>query len=251
VYVWHVVRFGGDFMAMHRFWVPLVPFLALLLGLAARAVTELTVSLRLGVAGRFTLCLVVSALVVSAMGSRSTALGRRTLTTLKVTPTGYEGSYDGMESVAFMRRFASDRVKIGRWLKARVPHDALMAVGGAGALVYHSGLRAIDSFGLSDRYIARNVKPQGHRPGHQILAPLGWVLSRRPDLVCYPGVVRVQNWPISPGAPEARRWARQGYGYFCADPPGLYPSHYCCLLRLDQDLGLSAILSPTAAPPSL
>lgn len=248
-YVWHVVRFGGDFMAMHRFWVPLVPFLALLLGLATRAVTELTVGLRAGVAGRFALAVVISAFVVSALGSRSTALGRRTLSTLKVTPTGYEGSYDGMESVAFMRKFARDRVRIGRWLRARVPHDALMAVGGAGALVYHSRLRAIDSFGLSDRAIARTVKPTGHRPGHQILAPLGLVMARRPDLVCYPGVVKVQSWPMAATAPEARRWLRQGYGYFCADPPGLYPSHYCCLMRLDQDLGLSAILPPTPSPP--
>jgi arabinofuranosyltransferase len=241
VWAWHVVRFGGDFMAMHRFWVPLVPLLALVLGLGIRAATELTLGLRLGPTGRLLLCLVVSAAAISALAARSTALGRRTLTTLTLTPTGYEGSYDGMETVAFMRKFARDRVLIGRWLRARVPRDALMAVGGAGALVYHSGLRAIDSFGLSDRWVARNVKPVSHRPGHQVRAPLSYVLGRKPDLICYPGIVKVLNWEYRPSPGEARQWERQGYGYFCATPGRLYPSHYCCLMRLDQDLGLAPV----------
>ncbi|MDY0002049.1 MAG: hypothetical protein RBU30_12190 [Polyangia bacterium] len=243
IHAWHVVRFGGDFMAMHRFFVPIVPILALLMALGARALTELP----LLVLGRRSDRLAVfafmpaAAILVGLFVMWSTELDRKTLTTLRVTPTGYSGEYDGMESVAFMRKFARDRVLVGRWLRERVRRGSLMAVGGAGAIVYHSGLRALDSFGLSDTWIAHHAPPVSHRPGHQKRAPLAYVLSRRPDLLCYPGLVRVQNWEYSPPPSERLSWERRGYRYFCADPPGLYPSHYCCLYRIDRPLGLSPV----------
>lgn len=243
VHSWHVVRFGGDFMAMHRFFVPVIPLLALVLGLAARAITELPLRRIRPRLGRLAILTFVplSALLVFAFAARSTVLDRRTLTTLHVTPTGYSGEYDGMESVAFMKKFAKDRVLVGQWLRERVTKGALMAVGGAGAIVYHSRLRAIDSFGLSDRWIAHNAPAVSHRPGHQKRAPLSYVLSLKPDILCYPGLVRVQNWEYRPSAAERRSWELRGYRYFCADPPGLYPSHYCCLFRTDRQLGLGAV----------
>lgn len=243
VLVWHVVRFGGDFMAMHRFFVPVIPLLALLIAMGARVATDLPLRPlrpRLGRLAAFTF-VPAAVLLVWAFSARSTTLDRRTLTTLRVTPTGYSGEYDGMESVAFMRKFAKDRVLVGRWLRERVPRHALMAVGGAGAIVYHSGLRALDSFGLSDVWIAHHAPPVSFRPGHQKRAPLAYVLSRRPDLLCYPGIVRMQNWEYAPSPGERRSWELRGYRYFCADPPGLSPSHYCCLYRTDKPLGLSPV----------
>jgi hypothetical protein len=244
VHGWHVVRFGGDFMAMHRFFVPVIPLLALLLALGARATSDgLLTPLRRRLAPplRFWSFVPLSALLIWAFAARSTALDRRTLETLTVTPTGYHGAYDHMESVAFMRKFARDRALVGRWLRQRVAPHRLMAVGGAGAIVYHSRLRAIDSFGLSDTWIAHHAKPVSHRPGHQKRAPLHYVLRRKPDILCYPGLVRMQNWEYRPPRAERRRWERRGYRYFCATPRGLYPSHYCCLYRLYRGLRLQPV----------
>lgn len=245
VIAWHVARFGGDFMAMHRFLAPWVGALALLIGLAARGLWELPLDpllRRLPAPLRAGAMLLPAALLVGLFAQRSTALDRRTLRTLRVTPTGYEGAYDGMESVAFMRKFAQDRVKVGRWLRAHVKRPgALMAVGGAGAIVYHSKLRAIDSFGLSDLWIAHHARPVSHRPGHQKRAPLHYILSRKPDILCYPGLVRLQSWEYRPPRHERRRWARRGYRYFCATPAGLTPSHYCCLYRVGRGLGLHPV----------
>ncbi len=244
VHGWHVVRFGGDFMAMHRFFVPMIPLLALLIGLGARALWDLPLRpllRRLPAGVQFWSFVPLSALLIGAFASTSTTLDRRTLTTLRVTPTGYSGAYDQMESVAFMRKFANDRVLVGRWLHQRVPRWALMAVGGAGAIVYYSKLRALDSFGLSDLWTAHYAKAVSHRPGHQKRTPLQRVLRRRPDIICYPGIVRLQNWEYRPPPHERRRWDRRGYRYFCATPRGLYPSHYCCLFRTDRKLGLHAV----------
>ncbi len=241
VYTWHIVRFGGDFMAMHRFFVPMIPLLALLIGLTCRGLTDLPLRRLLPKRILFWTFVPISALLVVLFAARSTTLDRRTLRTLKVRSTGYDGAYDNMESVAFMKRFARDRVLVGQWLRQRVPPKALMAVGGAGAIVYHSGLPAIDSFGLSDLYVAHHVKAVHHRPGHQKRAPLSYVLRRHPDILCYPGLVRMQDWEYRPRRAERRRWDRRGYRYFCANPPGLYPSHYCCLMRTDRDLGLTPV----------
>jgi len=249
VYTWHIVRFGGDFMAMHRFFVPLTPLIALLIGLACRALVDLPLRRLLGRLKRrstrravlFWSFVPLSALVVTLFAARSTAVDRKTLGTLKVRSTGYDGAYDNMESVAFMKRFARDRVRVGRWLRQRVPSGALMAVGGAGAIVYHSGLPAIDSFGLSDLHVAHHTRAVHHRPGHQKRAPLSYVLRRRPDILCYPGLVRMQDWEYRPRPAERRRWDRRGYRYFCATPKGLHPSYYCCLMRTDRELGLTPV----------
>ncbi len=234
----YVIRVGGDFMAMHRFFVPLVPMLAVLLQEGVRGLGDLvSSSSRRAVEG-----LLVAGLT-AFLAVTSYRLGTKTLTTLRVTSTGYWGAYDGMESVAFMRKFAEDRILIGRWLRERVPKDALIAVGGAGAIVYASGLQAIDSFGLSDLYVAHRTKPVSSRPGHQKLAPLSYLLSRKPDIMCSPGLVHHQDWEYRPSPAERARWERRGYEYFCATPRGLKPTHYCCLKRIDRSLGLLPVSS--------
>jgi arabinofuranosyltransferase len=241
-----IVHVGGDFMAMHRFWVPVIPYLALMVGDAIYGVGDELAR----VLGRFRNALriaapmgaaAIGAFLVGAVAVRSYDVGHRTLHELTVTRRGYHGSHDHMESVAFMRKFARDRVLIGRWLRRRVPADAWIAVGGAGAIVYASGLRAIDTFGLSDLHVAHNVKPRSARPGHQKLAPLRYILRRRPDIICSPHVTRMQDWEYRPRRSEKRRWETRGYQYFCATPAGLNPSHYCCLMRVDRDLGLTPV----------
>lgn len=238
--VWHVTRVGGDFMAMHRFWVPLVPLLALMIQETLREGCALLVR-RAEDRMRLAVALLVIAVPVAAAARFSSVAAERTLTTLTVHAHGYHGDYDNMESVTYMRKFAGDRVRIGRWLKARVPKGSWMAVGGAGAIVYSSGLNAIDSFGLMDLYVAHKLKPIRSRPGHQKLAPMHYLVGRRPDIICSPHVTRFQDREHRPSLGERRRWERQGYQYFCATPRGIRPTHYCCLMRLDKDLNIQPV----------
>ncbi len=240
-----VVKVGGDFMAMHRFWVPVIPFLVFMLADTIRQVANLVEDHlplpRFRTAAAWSVCGVFSALLVLGLVRISNNLGQKSLNTLTVTRTGYHGAYDGKESVAFMDRFARDRVLIGEWLKKRVPRNSWIAVGGAGAIVFSSELNAIDSFGLSDAYVAHKVEPISSKPGHQKLAPMSYILSREPDIICTPQVTRMVDWEYRPPIRVRQHWERHGYQYFCANPQGLRPSHYCCLMRADKDLGLTPV----------
>jgi arabinofuranosyltransferase len=198
VYAFYVASVGGDFMALHRFLVPVAPHLALMIhdGLRGRAWLRFAAPALLGLA------------VWNAV-----RVDRATLR--------FVGARDGIDSIGYLKKFADDRVLVGRWMRENLPSDTFVAVGGAGALPYASGLRALDSFGLCDAYIAHHVRPAGDRPGHTKVAPLGYLLQRRPDLVCFPPY---------PGLRD------HGYQRACMRPAGL-DEPYCCLKRADRKLG--------------
>ncbi|MCK5798339.1 MAG: hypothetical protein KAI47_14200, partial [Deltaproteobacteria bacterium] len=142
----------------------------------------------------------------------------------------------GLDTVAYLRKFASDRIKVGRWLRRHVPKDTVLSVGGAGAIVYASRLKAIDSYGLNDAWIAHHGPRNGDRPGHSKSAPQSYILGKKPDLMCHRA--HHQDWGYRPAAPEASYWRGQGYGWVCIDPPDLHPRNYCCLKRLARDLSV-------------
>jgi len=79
----------------------------------------------------------------------------------------------------------------------RYDQDILIATGAAGAIPYFSRLRTIDQLGLNDKWIARNGRISGLRPGHQRRSTLDYLLKRNVDLVlggakldCGPGIDR-------------------------------------------------------------
>lgn len=197
LYACYVASVGGDFMALHRFLVPIAPHLALIV--------------HDGLRGRAWLRYVAVALIALAAGN-AVRVDRDTL--------GFVGARDGIDSIAYLRKFADDRVIIGRWMRDNFPADTYVAVGGAGALPYASGFRALDSFGLSDAYIAHHVRPAGDRPGHQKVAPLSYLLRRMPDLICFPQLAALRD---------------HGYRSICMKPPGL-DAPYCCLERAGRGL---------------
>ncbi|MBK6849661.1 MAG: hypothetical protein IPG96_19715 [Proteobacteria bacterium] len=142
----------------------------------------------------------------------------------------------GLDTPAYLDKFAADRVIIGRWLRDRLPPDTLLAVGGAGSIAYASRLPVLDAFGLNDAWIAHHAPVSGTRPGHAKAAPLEYVLQRRADLICHIG--QHQDEPYRPAADEEQSWRARGYHWICLDPSGgLRPRFYCCLKRLDRALG--------------
>jgi hypothetical protein len=74
--------------------------------------------------------------------------------------------------------------KVGRWLAEHIPPDATIAVEGAGAIAYYSGLRSIDMLGLNDRHISRVHVPEmgSGRAGHE-KTDYAYVFARRPDVI--------------------------------------------------------------------
>ncbi|MBW2731490.1 MAG: hypothetical protein JRH20_03800 [Deltaproteobacteria bacterium] len=222
----YVCLVGGDFMAMGRFFLPVLP---LVLFFGQEALREALERPR-RVFDSWRPTRFVPVLVV--------LLGLGVLNAFVLHRVNAKMRYHrwGLDTVGYLRKFAADRVLVGRWLRDRVPKDTFLAVGGAGAIVYASRLRALDTFGLNDTWIAHKAPRSGDRPGHSKSAPQSYILKQKPDLMCHRA--RHQDWPYKPPASEARSWRRQGYKWVCIDPPGLRPRNYCCLKRLDRDLGV-------------
>jgi hypothetical protein len=76
------------------------------------------------------------------------------------------------------------RTAMGRWLRENVPPGTLIAVDAAGQVPYHSGLPAVDFFGITDAQIAHlEVETMGEgTPGHEKFG-LAQVLARRPEYI--------------------------------------------------------------------
>lgn len=234
----YVVLVGGDFMSMGRFFVPLMPLVALFAAEALRESFERPRLLPLGRrtaerqlrpadAWRLSRWLPATALLVGLSIWNSAGLYRENQ---KLAYYRW-----GLDTIAYLRKFAADRVLVGRWMREHLPPDTYLAVGGAGAIVYSSRLRALDTFGLNDRYIAHQVPPSGDRPGHTKSAPDHYLRQERPDLMCHQA--HHQDFPYRPPPTEEREWRARGYHWVCMDPPGLQPAYYCCLKRLDRALG--------------
>lgn len=227
-FVAYVCWVGGDFMANGRFFVPVLPLLLFVGQEALREAFERPRGARAADSWRLSRFAPVLALLL--VGG--------VLNAVWVHRINAKLSYRrwGLDTVAYLRKFADDRVAVGRWLRKRVPPDTYLAVGGAGAIVYASRLKALDTFGLNDAWIAHNVRNHGGRPGHSKSAPDHYIFSQKPDLMCHRA--RHQDWPYRPSAGEAAMWRARGYRWVCIDPRGLRPRYYCCLKRLDKDLGV-------------
>jgi len=224
----YVVLVGGDFMAMGRFFVPVLPLCIFFAQEAVRVIVEWPGSARAAApawhAWRFA---VVALLLGGLLSANSVQLHRDNR---KLAYRRW-----GLDTIGYLDRFARDRILIGAWMRRHLPRDTYLAVGGAGAIVYASRMKALDTYGLNDRWIAHHTPAQGDRPGHTKSAPDDYLLRERPDLMCHQA--KHQDWPYAPPPHEAQLWRARGYRWVCLDPPGLRPAYYCCLKRIARDLG--------------
>ncbi|PRQ08637.1 hypothetical protein [Enhygromyxa salina] len=232
---------GGDFMAYGRFLLPATTLTLLLLGLVLGEARD---QLRL----RGWLSLVWAELVWAGVAlalmvgyarqipariqeDREHAFLHIDYEDPKQTP--------GFEGVDAMHRFAAVRYAAGLAFRASVPADTRITVGAAGALPYASELPAFDSYGLVDPGVVAVAEPKtkGARPGHQLQAPLDYMLrAHQPDLLCHIGYAGTR--PPSRAAARRLRGVRGWTGWACVetgaipDPraeAGELPSHhYCC-----------------------
>jgi arabinofuranosyltransferase len=135
---------GGDWMFLHRFWVPALPPLILLLAAAARALAAAGASGTTPAAGaarprRATIAITAAAVVLGASYVTYGVSERNGPEGLLVNAAGY--------------RFAHHEV--ADFLKERAHPGDVVALMDVGIIGYESGLGVIDISGLTDPRVAR------------------------------------------------------------------------------------------------
>jgi arabinofuranosyltransferase len=206
VYLAYTWRVGGDFMGLHRFVMPLFPLTAVLAALGLMAVHGwLPERSRLQVTAGT--ALVIGALFVWSQVS----LTRASLETR---------ADSGIDRPGYLRLYAEDREKIGRFLAPLIRPDELSWVGGVGVQPYWGRMRAYDVFGLVSRQVAHEVPPTRPRPGHQKWAPPAMVLATDPTFIfyCYQMHERPERVPL---CADAGFFEARGYERCMVRIPGL------------------------------
>ncbi len=204
----HVMRVGGDFMALHRFMVPIMPVCAVLVALGVRRAVEALLdrgTSRWVPIGAGLVC-------ATAMG---VGIHRVDTKALEV------GSDRGVDSIGWLSMFHHQTAAIGQHLARTADPDASLATTAAGIIPYYSRLYTLDVLGLNDEWIAHNVPARGNRPGHTKSAPLKYILDKDIDYIIYHPTI-AERRPRR-GARETRTWKARGYEWRAEKVDGLDP----------------------------
>lgn len=169
LYTVYIVYVGGDHFPGFRFFVPLIPILALCtyqaLTAVAPASSRLTNSYYRLKAGT---TLVLWALVLG-------------FTAVQLPASSF---YTPGSRVRGEHLVAEKNRELGRWLRAATPPNTIVATGIAGALPYYSGLYVIDTLGLNDLHIAHlKVEGMGSGVAGAEKTDIPYILSRHPDYI--------------------------------------------------------------------
>jgi arabinofuranosyltransferase len=213
----YVVRVGGDFMGLYRFILPVLPLGALVLQDALRTLTE-----RLSPYVPRPALALAGLMIVAGFVTGSVKVDR--------IATTVQGADNGIDTPAFLKQYALERIPIGIWLGQYGRPDDLMTVGGAGVIPYYSRIAAFDVFGLVDEHIAHDPRMTvGDRAGHLKWGTDAYMLSRHPTLIthyyCLGGPCRYEQAP----------WP--GFEWVHITPPGLQPLYYSFMKRRDRAFG--------------
>jgi hypothetical protein len=190
------VLLGGDFMAMGRFMVPLVPLMGILLA----------ATLCPGAGSLRRLRGITSLLLVLAV------FGLNMLPTFDL----YAAPYSWRAAVHFRwnnRDYVSEKqywkvskrdteqwTVVGKLLRSISKPDQSLVAGGIGAIGYYSKLRIFDIFGLVSREVARSEVPRDTRSaGHDKSVDAFYFYPRHPDYF-YPRLVPrkdLEDWKMT------------------------------------------------------
>jgi hypothetical protein len=219
-YAAYVVKVGGDFMGLYRFILPVVPLGAVVLSESSRRIAahlRRTVGTWVPALG---LGMVAAGFLV---GSAHTTQEART----------YVGADSGIDTPAYLKKYAEERIPVGQWLARYRQPDDLMTVGGAGVIPYYSEIPAYDVFGLVDTTIAHDPHmTTSNRPGHEKWGSDEYMLSRRPTLVTH-------HYCLGPHCGVANGFTPPGYEWVRAATTSSdgAPSFYSFLKRRDRAFG--------------
>jgi arabinofuranosyltransferase len=169
---------GGDFMAMGRFFVPVMPFFAVLFAVVLSRVTRPAVAAPL----LFAVAVAVSLLPLFnvTIVPRSAIDRFHFRWTLRV-----ENSRSEIEQWRFMVRNGEGWARIGKAMKRYTNEGESYVATAIGAVGYYSGLYIYDSCGLVDRDVGRRVIEADVRvsPGHDKFVPVNYFLKYHPTYI--------------------------------------------------------------------
>ncbi len=190
----HVLRAGGDFMELHRFFVPILPGLAVAAAIGLEAIGRAV--WRPGPRAWATGLALVAYL--GALAGQSLRIERR---------VDRLSSERGIDSIRLLDTTAGAWADIGRWLAGARPPGTRIAVTAAGAIPYYSRLPTLDLLGLNDERVAHEVEPKGKRPGHLRIATDEHVLEEDVDILIF----HPQIGQRVPPPPADTKWRHHGF----------------------------------------
>lgn len=172
----YIIYVGGDYMAMYRFFVPVLPFVYLLFGLA-------THRLFLAIVGSGRKRLVATGLVAGAVGLtavQSTPIEQR----LFAKPWFMHGTYRGVQ---FERLAVARHTLIAKFFNDRKGvENSSVALLYIGVIPYYTAMTTHSIYGIVDAHIAHNATPQRPIglgfPGHE-KQDVRYALSKRPTYI--------------------------------------------------------------------
>jgi hypothetical protein len=202
VYGLYIALVGGDYMAMYRFFVPVLPFVYLLLGAAFVCAWE-SESLRVVLWASFALALLGSLF-------HSTPLEKAVV----AERAWMHGNYRGVE---MERWYVARHRLIGDFFARYGRPGESIATGAIGAIAYDSGLRVYDVHGIVDPHIAHHGRPApGVRlgtglPGHE-KSDYPYILARKPTFYVFNRKLFPKPFPGIPSlTPEVDELVRRDY----------------------------------------
>ena len=170
-YSGYIVLIGGDYMAMYRFFVPVLPFIYILI---AAIYYQLIKASEISKKRSY---IIIMLIVISLVGTflQSTPLEKIIFTKPSITHGQYQG-------VKFERWHTNRLTLIGKFFKNyKSSNDESIATDAIGAISYYSGLKIYSIHGLVDPKIARmESKDLGKGfPGHE-KSDIPYTLSKKP-----------------------------------------------------------------------
>lgn len=211
VYLLYAVSVGGDFMGLHRFIMPLFVLTALVVALGVDRVASLV--------GRAwpratTLAGGVLALtVLAAFALDQQALTDRSLRVLAAD--------EGIDTPAYLKLYAHDRLLMGEALRACVGPDDFAIYGGVGALPWTARMAGVDVFGLVSDEVAHREPRKRDRPGHNKWADDALLAEYRPTIILHCYDLRRDPAPARLDHCNHAYWEQRGFEKLVLHVPGL------------------------------
>lgn len=174
IYTIYIIFVGGDYMAMFRFFVPIIPFIYTFIGLGIGILwTGMTKYKQIVTLGLLATCLLATVV-------QSTPFEKN----LFVKPPLMHGNYQGI----LIERWHSQRLcLLGKFFdKYKSSPNESLSTNAIGAIAYFSGLKIYDVHGIVDTHIA-HVKMGGlgqRLAGHE-KADFMYILSKKPTFIMY------------------------------------------------------------------
>jgi arabinofuranosyltransferase len=172
LYTFYIIFVGGDYMAMYRFFVPILPFIYLLVASLLNSILKSFVVTK---KQKF----IFTVLILFALGGtivQSTPLERFLFT----KPSNTHGQYQGV----LTERWHTNRLTLlGKFFNDyKKSEEESLATGAIGAISYYSNMKIYGLHGLVDPFIAKKeMKNIGKGfPGHE-KSDLLHILSKHPN----------------------------------------------------------------------